>query len=81
MSAEIRSSPGEQRQQLAQRDHRLEPGERRAEAEVDPVPEREVAPPVAPHGEPVGIRAQRRVAVGRPDEHEDEGASRNRYSG
>ena len=52
--------PGEQRQQLPQRG-RLEPGERRAEAEVDAVPEREVALTVPGDGEPLRVRAGYRL--------------------
>jgi hypothetical protein len=51
--------PGEQRQQLPQRGDRLKPGERRAEAEVNAVTEREVALPVTGDGELLRVRAQR----------------------
>ena len=64
-------------EQLLQRHPGLEPGQRGAEAEVDPVAEGEVALVGAVDVEPVGVDERPVVAVGRRVVHLDAGALRD----
>ena len=57
-------SPGSRRNSVSQRDLRLQPRERCAEAVVGTASEGEVARVLAPHVEPVGIVEAIGVAVG-----------------
>ena len=69
---------GDARQQLAQRDLRLEPRQRRADAVVDAHAEGDVAVVPAIEEELVGPREDGLVAVGRAQEDEEPGVGGNR---
>src|SRR5262249_33505222 len=64
--------------ELLQRDAALESGERRAQAEVDAVSEREMRLRAARHVEPLRLRELTLVTVGRAGEEQDTRALRHR---